>query len=655
MKAAATPASAQPVPLNADAAPAVAASDAPAPAAALAPYAAPLSVGPRPAKRFGESLVQKGALSEQQLSRALAEQKATGARLGEMLVAQGVISQQTMVEALSETLGVPGVVLRHGLLDPAVFPLLGEEEATRLCAVPMFRVRDTLTVALSEPQSLPKIDRLRLVTGCRIRPVLALEANIREYIAKYRGGDVNVDSFLTTLSEAEVDVVDREAVDEGPVTDLDKLVAGSPIVNLVNVMLLTAVRDGASDIHIEPEKKTCRIRYRIDGVLRDLMRPPAGMHAAIVSRVKVIGKMDIAEKRLPQEGRIRIIAEGREIDVRVSSMPTLLGEKLVCRILDKQNLRVKLEDLGMRLESLTRFRRMLERPHGLLLVTGPTGSGKTTTLYSALDLLRNPEVNIMTVEDPVEYQLELVNQIQVQSSIGLTFARALRSILRQDPDIIMIGEIRDEETARVAVQAALTGHLVLATLHTNDAAGAVTRLIDMGVEPYLLSSALVGVIAQRLTRTVCPDCAVNYFPSPAELEEAGLPTRSPRPMRKGEGCRKCHDTGFRGRVGIYEVMEVTPALRRLIARNRPVHELREHLRNRGIQTLREEGVLMAVAGRTTLEEVLRVTHNDEDAAADAPPADNAMPTGSAASADGEPAAAPPSSSSNGPGAATEAA
>lgn len=570
------------------------------------------AVPPRYKPRFGEALVQRGALSEQQLSRALAEQRTTGAKLGEMLVAQGVISQQAMVEALSETLGVPGVVLRHGLLDPSMFPLLGEEEATRLCAIPMFRVRDVLTVALSEPQSLPKIDRLRLVTGCRIRPVLALEANIREYIAKYRGGDVSVDSFLTTLAEADVDVVDREAVDEGPVTDLDKLVAGSPIVNLVNVMLLTAVRDGASDVHIEPEKRTSRIRYRIDGVLRDLMRPPAGMHAAIVSRIKVIARMDIAEKRLPQEGRIRIMAEGREIDVRVSSMPTLLGEKLVCRVLDKQNLRVKLEDLGMRLEPLNLFRKMLERPHGLLLVTGPTGSGKTTTLYSALDLLRDPEVNIMTVEDPVEYQLELVNQIQVQSAIGMTFARALRSILRQDPDIIMIGEIRDEETARVAVQAALTGHLVLATLHTNDAAGAVTRLIDMGVEPYLLSSALVGVIAQRLARTVCPDCAVNYFPMPAELEEAGLPSRAPRPMRRGEGCRKCHDTGFRGRIGIYEVMEATPVLRRLIARNRPVHELREHLRARGIKTLREEGVLLAVAGRTTLDEVLRVTHNDEE-------------------------------------------
>src|SRR4029079_5522756 len=314
-------------------------------------------------------------------------------------------------------------------------------------------------------------------------------------------------------SESDVEVVERETIDEGPISDLDKMIEGSPIVNLVNVMLLSSVRDKGSDIHIEPDKKGTRIRYRIDGVLRDLMKPPMGMHAAIVSRVKVIGKRDIAEKRLPQEGRVRIVAEGRDIDLRVSSMPTLLGEKLVLRILDKQNLQVRMEDLGFRAEALAAFKRILQQPHGLALVTGPTGSGKTTTLYSALDLLRSPELNIITIEDPVEYQLDLINQIQVHESIGMNFARALRSILRQDPDIIMVGEIRDEETARVAVQAALTGHLVLATLHTNDAPGAVNRLLDMNIEPYLLSSALNGVVAQRLARTVCPACATKYYPA----------------------------------------------------------------------------------------------------------------------------------------------
>src|SRR5678816_1276523 len=339
------------------------------------------------------------------------------------------------------------------------------------------------------------------------------------------------------------------------------MVAGSPIINLVNVALLTAVRDKASDIHIEPHKNGTRIRYRIDGVLRDLMKPPAGMHAAIVSRVKVIGKMDIAEKRLPQEGRVRIIAEGREIDLRVSSMPTLLGEKLVLRILDKENLRVRMEDLGLRTETLVALKKILEQPHGLVLVTGPTGSGKTTTLYSALDLLRSPEVNIVTVEDPVEYQLDMVNQIQVHESIGFNFARALRSILRQDPDIIMVGEIRDQETARVAIQAALTGHLVLATLHTNDAAGAVARLVDMGIEAYLISGALQGVVAQRLARTICPACETKYHPHAHVLSDAGLTNEVGRVFHKGAGCQQCHDSGFQGRVGVYELMEVTPVLR----------------------------------------------------------------------------------------------
>src|SRR5437868_548724 len=391
--------------------------------------------------KIGEALVQEGILSHEQLSRALEEQKASGRMLGEMLVEQGVISGGNLVQLLARQLGVRGCQLRHGLIDPTLLKLIGAEEADRLQAIPMFRVHGTLTVAMTEPQALPKIDRLRQLTGCKIRTVLALEANIREYIKKYAGGETTFDAFLTSLAEQEVEVIERETVDEGPTTDLDKMVAGSPIINLVNVALLSAIRDGASDIHIEPDKKGSRIRYRIDGVLRDLMKPPAGMHAAIVSRVKVIGKMDIAEKRLPQEGRVHIVAEGREIDLRVSSMPTLLGEKLVLRILDKANLRVRLEDLGFRPDSLESFKRMLQQPHGLVLVTGPTGSGRTTTLYSALDLIRSPELNIVTIEDPVEYQLDLINQTHVHESIGLSFAKALRSILRQDPDVIMVGEI----------------------------------------------------------------------------------------------------------------------------------------------------------------------------------------------------------------------
>ena len=567
---------------------------------------------PRKRTRIGEALVSEGILSQDQLSKALADQKATGRMLGELLVEQGVISGGMLVQVLARTLGVKGCHLRHGLIDPPLLKLVGAEEAERLLAIPMFKVRGELTVAMTEPQCLPKIDRLRELTGCKIRTVLALEANIREYIRKYAAGDTSVDAFLTSLSEEDVSVIDRENVDEGPAADLDKMVAGSPIVNLVNVTLLTAVRDGASDIHIEPDKKGTRIRYRIDGVLRDLMKPPMGMHAAIASRVKVIAKMDIAEKRLPQEGRVHIIAEGREIDLRVSSMPTLLGEKIVVRILDKANLHVKLEDLGFREESLASLKRMLQQPHGLVLVTGPTGSGKTTTLYSALDLIRSPELNIVTIEDPVEYQLDLVNQTHVHDAVGLSFARALRSILRQDPDVIMVGEIRDEETARVAVQAALTGHLVLATLHTNDAPGAVARLLDMGIEPYLLSSAMNGVVAQRLARSICPACATKYYPSELELKDAGLSDRTGRSFRKGIGCQQCHDSGFQGRFGIYEVMEVTPAIRRMIHQAAPSHELREQLRKEGSRTLREEGVALAIEGKSSLDEILRVTHNDQE-------------------------------------------
>jgi len=582
---------------------------------------------PATESRFGEALVAAGIITREQLERILLDQRTSGGLIGEMLVEQGIVEGSRMLQHLAGQLHVPFCQLRHGLVDFALLSLVGPEEAERLEAIPMFKVHDTLTVAMAEPQSLPRIDRLHQLTGCKIRPVLAARANILEYIHKYASGNTDVHSFLASLNESEVQVVERESVDDGPATDLDKMVEGSPIINLVNVALLTAIKDGASDIHIEPDKQGTRIRYRIDGTLRDLMKPPTGLHAAIVSRVKVIGRMDIAEKRLPQEGRVRIVAEGRDIDLRVSSMPTLLGEKIVVRILDKANLQMQMEHLGFRHETLDAFERMLNQPYGLVLVTGPTGSGKTTTLYSALDLIRGPEVNVMTVEDPVEYQLDMVNQIQVHDAIGMTFARALRSILRQDPDIIMVGEIRDQETARVAVQAALTGHLVLATLHTNDAPGAVARLLDMGIEPYLLSSALNGVVAQRLARTVCPNCATKYIPATNVLRDAGLADKPGRPFRKGAGCKECHNSGFRGRAGIYSVMEVTTELRKLIHRAAPTHELHEVLRKSGVLTLREEGVLLALDGKTCLEEILAATHSEDVSFETSPAAVAAVPAG----------------------------
>lgn len=569
-------------------------------------------------KRVGEALIEDGAINEEQLQRALMEQARTGEKLGALLVDQGIVSGQTLVHSLAKCMGIRGCHLRHGLIDPSLIPEIGEEECEKSVVIPMFKVAGVMTVAMQDPQSMPTIDRLRRITGCEIKPVLALESNILEYVRKYKGGNVDVDEFLMSLGDQDLEVVERESIDEGPETDLDKMVAGSPIVNLVNIALLTAVKDGASDIHVEPDKRGTRIRYRIDGVLRELMNPPPGMHASIVSRLKVIGKMDIAVKRLPQEGRVRIVAEGREVDLRMSSMPTLLGEKIVARVLDKSNLRVRLEDLGFRDEDMKEFRELLERPHGLLLVTGPTGSGKTTTLYSALDQLRTPERNILTVEDPVEYQVSLVNQIQVNEQIGLSFGRALRSILRQDPDTIMIGEIRDEDTARVAVQASLTGHLVLATLHTNDAPGAVARLVDMGIESYLLSGAIIGSVAQRLLRKVCPQCASKYYPSEQAMRDAGLSMDKPRSFRKGAGCQQCHDSGFIGRIGVYELMAITPAIRKLVHIGAPSHELRVKLRELGVPSLREEAVRLALDGMTSLEEALRVTHVDGEEEPDIP-------------------------------------
>jgi len=563
--------------------------------------------------KLGQLLVEQGLVSEADLLRALEAQNKDNKRLGEVLIDMGILSPKAMLSALAKQLKVKCCHLRHGLIDPAVARLVDREQAARLRVLPLFKVGNTLTVAMAEPQSLPSVDLLSAVTGCQINPVLALESNIAEFQEKYLGEEVDIDSFLVNLTESEVKVVERETVDEDTPQEIGKMVAGSPIINLVNLAIMTAIRDGASDIHVEPTKRNTCIRYRIDGNLRELMTAPNTMHAAIVSRIKVIGKMDIAERRLPQEGRVHVVAEGREIDLRVSSMPTLLGEKIVLRILDKSHLNVSLEKLGVNPHQMAAFRRIFSKPHGIVLVTGPTGSGKTTTLYSVLDLLCSPERNIVTIEDPVEYQLDGISQIQVNEAIGLTFARALRSILRQDPDVIMVGEIRDSETARVSIQAALTGHLVLSTLHTNSAPGAFVRLADMGIERYLLASAFNGVVAQRLARTICPHCRTSYFPSEAALADAGWLGQTQRVFSKGEGCKQCHDSGFRGRAGIYEILEVTEPVRSCIHSAEDEEQIKVVVRQHGWRPLREEGLLLVEQGRSTLEEVLRVTHAETEA------------------------------------------
>jgi len=572
-------------------------------------------------EQIGQLLLRAGIISEQDLATALKLQQTNRARLGETLLEMEVIKPGQLLEVLSKRLRVKGCILRHGLIDPAVSKLIDRDEAREMKVLPLFKVGGRLTVAMLEPQRLPLIDRLASLTGCDINPVLVLESNLNEFAERYMAEEVSVDSFLVSLSEQDVEFVDREAADTSAVTDLDRM-DGTPAVNLVNLSILSAIRDNASDIHIEPDHKHLRVRCRVDGVLRELLTAPLQMHAGVVSRVKVLAKMDIAEKRLPQEGRVCTIAEGREVDLRVSTMPTILGEKAVIRVLDRSSLRVEMEQLGFREDALAAFKRMLFRPHGLVLVTGPTGSGKTTTLYSALDLLRSVTVNIITVEDPVEYRLEMINQIHVQERVGLTFARALRSILRQDPDIIMVGEIRDAETAQVAIQAALTGHLVLSTLHTRDCVGTIARLTDMGMEPYLIASALNGVIAQRLARTICPACRTTYMPERSLLAQAGWDESGPGLFYRGAGCTKCHDSGFQGRAGVYEVLELDDEMYGLIHRSIDESAIRAHLEAKAFRSLRQEGLELVESGKSTLEEVLRVTHMEtqEKIRAEAKPA-----------------------------------
>ena len=569
-----------------------------------------------PEVRLGEHLVAKGLITQEQLEEALAKQASSGQRVGEALVDLGSLSAQALVHSLADRMGVKGCVLRHGLIDPKVARMIPKEEAEHLKVLPLFLVHGELTVAMVDPQSVPTLDRLSNSTGHAIRPVLVDEDNLIEYQRKYLASEVTVDAFLASIEESDVTISESEAIDEGPVTDLDKMVDGSPVINLVNLAILTAVRDGASDIHIEPDRGSTHIRYRIDGQLREMLNPPKGMHAAIVSRIKVVGRMDIAEKRLPQEGRVHLVADGREIDLRVSSMPTVLGEKIVMRVLDKSNLSLELSKLGVADEDLMAIETMIRSPYGMMLVTGPTGSGKTTTLYSALDLLRDEAVNIVTVEDPVEYQLQQINQIQVNSEVGLSFSRALRSVLRQDPDVIMVGEIRDEDTARVAVQAALTGHMVLSTLHTNDCPGGIMRLADMGIESYLIGSALLGFVAQRLARRICRSCAASYYPAPELLASVGWGHRTNELFQRGEGCRECHNTGFKGRAGIYEVMVIDAELKRLINRRASESDIRLYLAETGWRTLREKALDVVDRGESTLEEVLRVTRSEGEVVCD---------------------------------------
>ncbi len=561
---------------------------------------------------IGDLLVREGLITEDQLRSALQEQRSNGHRLGYTLVAMGMVSETDLTRVLARKYRVKAVDLsRIDNIDKRVIKLVKPEISIRHLILPLRRVGRTLTVAMANPTNLEAIDELRFSTGYDIEPVVAGEYSLRKAVEKYyETTEDNLQDLLKEFDEEEIEVVDEHtAEDEMSVTALQAQVEEAPVVKLINGILTSAVSKGASDIHIEPYEKEFRVRFRVDGALREIMRPPLKMKAALTSRVKILADLNIAERRVPQDGRIKMRMGKRVIDFRVSTLPGIFGEKIVLRILDKSNLQLDLEQFGMEPQSEKDFLHAIHNPYGMVLVTGPTGSGKTTTLYSAITKINKEEVNIMTAEDPVEYNLRGINQTQVRPEIGLTFAAALRAFLRQDPNIILVGEIRDMETASIAIKAALTGHLVLSTLHTNDAASTITRLIDIGVEPFNVASAVNLVTAQRLVRRICSTCRAETTYDADMLEAAEIPPEKAAAIKfyKGEGCDHCDGTGYRGRQGLYEVMPVTAKIRRMIMHGDSADVMKEQAIDDGMLTLRDDGLIKVNRGITTLEEILKET------------------------------------------------
>jgi len=563
--------------------------------------------------RLGDRLVAEGLITPDQLHRALAAQKGTRDKLGGILVRMAFLTEDKLLAFLSQQYNVPSITLSQLDIDPEVLRLVPNQLAEKLQVLPVKRSGNTLTLAMADPTNILALDDVAFMTNLQIQPVVASEASIRQAIDRIYGGqgDTMAD-MMSELEEAEVDVEVVEgdqSLAKADVFDLKESADEAPVVRLMNMILVDAIRRGASDIHLEPYEKVFRVRFRIDGVLHEIMGPPKRLEAALTSRVKIMSSLDIAERRLPQDGRIKLRYHQREIDFRVSTLPTIFGEKTVLRILDKESLQLDLSKLGFDPWSLEQFSKAIRNPYGMIMITGPTGSGKTTTLYSAINTINSPDVNIMTAEDPVEYNMKGVNQLQVNDEIGRSFAAALRSFLRQDPDIILVGETRDLETAQIAIRAALTGHLVLTTVHTNDCPSTVARLLDMGIPTFLVSSALLLILAQRLARRVCNDCKEGYDADEESLVPYGLVPQGLGEVTffRGKGCQTCSFTGMKGRVAIYEVMPISPEIRELILRNAPTAELREVAQSQGMRSLRQNALQKVLDGVTTVEEVLRVT------------------------------------------------
>ncbi|HXH67992.1 MAG TPA: type IV-A pilus assembly ATPase PilB [Candidatus Limnocylindrales bacterium] len=567
--------------------------------------------------RLGEILLKESLITQDQLDKALEFQRSNGGKLGSCLTKMGFITDDDITGVLSRQYGVPSINLKYYEIDPNVIKLIPQDTALRYQVVPLSRVGSVLTIAMTDPTNVFAMDDIKFMTGFNVEPVVASESAIGEAIGRFYGGGNASHEELSNLMK---DLVDEDqelelAAEEQELdaASLEKAAEEAPIIKLVNLILTDSVKRGASDIHVEPYETEMRVRFRVDGVLQTVMNPPMKLRDAITSRMKIMAKLDIAEKRLPQDGRIMIKykADGKkkELDFRVSTVPTLYGEKIVLRLLDKENLRLDMTKLGFEAESLKKFERNILKPYGMVLVTGPTGSGKTNTLYSSVARLNQVDTNIMTAEDPVEFQLAGINQVQMKEQIGLNFAAALRAFLRQDPNIILVGEIRDFETAEIGVKAALTGHLVLSTLHTNDAPSTISRLMNMGIEPFLVATSVNLICAQRLVRRICVNCKEELEVPEQALIDAGYTPEEVKTTKiyHGKGCSTCNKGGYKGRTGLYEVMEINDELRELILVGASALELKKKAIEQGMITLRRSGLIKVALGQTTMEEVLRET------------------------------------------------